>query len=139
MLLWRLVLLFNVPGAAFPVVIILLEQVTSNSLPSGRFFGSGKGSCTRCCRSTNSQEGVQATAAQIEYLEQVEAQLQMLQPGEPGAIDVLRNMQVHRLLCSCPLVLLCNPPTFSHGSPCTGRAGVWWADAGAASGCAGTS
>lgn len=55
---------------------------------------------------TDSGLGVQTTASQIEYLEQVEAQLQMLQPGEPGAIDVLRNMQVHRLLCSCPLVLL---------------------------------
>ena len=62
---------------------------------------------------------MQATAAQIEYLEQVEAQLQMLQPGEPGAIDVLRNMQVHRLLCSCPLVLL----HICHISTCSPRTG----------------
>ena len=36
----------------------------------------------------------QATLGQIEYLEQVEAQLQMLQPKEPGADEVLRGMQV---------------------------------------------
>ena len=62
---------------------------------------------------------MQATAGQIEYLEQVEAQLQMLQPGEPGAIDVLRNMQVHRLLCSCLLVLL----HICHVSTCSPRTG----------------